>query len=246
MCRTLQEEKARHPEINEAFYPRDCAGSYASGGLVVPTRHIGRLSGISAKRYDSSEPQAGKGPCDRSSALQKFPVNRFLNEGNDLMSPEQVKKALESHDGVRSVVLYVVEYSESASKCLTLRVPDVGLLHNYQYSNGSLKLWKAYNIGAGKVTGRILPSELRITESGSQENSESVKRGNTCLATELPVPVKPERSLEESGDEDRDCGLFSCPEPGCVMQYITMGKLEKHIASKKRAFQDVSEPLGDK
>ena len=28
---TLQEEKARHPEINETFYRSDCAGSYASG-----------------------------------------------------------------------------------------------------------------------------------------------------------------------------------------------------------------------
>ena len=36
MCHTLQEEKARHPETNEAFYQSDCAGSYASGGLLVP------------------------------------------------------------------------------------------------------------------------------------------------------------------------------------------------------------------
>ena len=58
--------------------------------------------------------------------------------------------------------------------------------------------------------------------------------------------VKPERSPEESGDENRDSGLFSCPEPWCVKQYITVGKLEKHSASEKHAFQDVSEPLGDK
>ena len=94
MCHTLQEEKTRHPEINEAFYRSDCAGSYASGGLLVPIRHISRLTGISIKRYDFSEPQVGKGPCDRSSAHQKSHVNRFLNEGNDVMTAEQVKKAL--------------------------------------------------------------------------------------------------------------------------------------------------------
>ena len=81
MRHTLQEEKARHPEINEAFYRSNCAGSYGSGGLLVPIRHIGRLTGISIKRYNFSEPQAGKGPCDRSSAHQKSHVNRFLNEG---------------------------------------------------------------------------------------------------------------------------------------------------------------------
>ena len=34
--------------------------------------------------------------------------------------------------------------------------------------------------------------------------------------------------------------------PGCVKQYITMGKLEKHVAAEKHSFQDVSEPLGGK
>ena len=148
----------------------------------------------------------------------------------------------------------MVEYPESDGKCPTPRVPDVSLLHNYQYCKDGLKVWIAYNIGTGKLIawenldkdGKILPYELTIIESGSQDNSKSVKKDNTCLAAELPGPVKPVSSPEEFVDEDRDCSLFSCPEPGCVKQYITMGKLEKHIAAEKHAFQDVSEPLGDK
>ena len=172
------------------------------------------------------------------------------------MSAEQVKKALESHGSVRSVVPYVVEYPESAGKCPIPRIPDVSLLHkNYQYCNDGVKVWKAYNIGTVKLVtwenldkdGKILlPSELRIIESGSQRNSESVKKDNTCLAAELPGLVKPVGLTAESVDEDRDCSLFSCPEPGCVKQYITVRRLEKHIAAGKHAFQDVSEPLGDK
>jgi len=54
MYHTLQEETSRHPELSEAFYRSYCAGSYASGGLLVPMRHIGRLSGISIKGYDFS------------------------------------------------------------------------------------------------------------------------------------------------------------------------------------------------
>ena len=66
------------------------------------------------------------------------------------------------------------------------------------------------------------------------------------MAAEPPDPVKAVRLPEECIDEDRDCGLFSCPEPGRVKQYITMGKLEKNIAAEKHVFQDVTEPLGDK
>ena len=195
MYHTLQEEKARHPEINEAFYRSDCAGSYASGGLLVPIRQIGRLTGISIKCYDFSEPQAGKGPCDRSSTHQKSHVNQFLNEGNDVMSAKQVKKALESHGGVRNDVLYVVDYPESTSRSPVQRIPDVSLLHKYQYCDEGLNVWKAYNIGSGKVVawenlvkdGKILPSELKIIESGSQGENECVKEDNSCLAAGTPV-----------------------------------------------------------
>lgn len=94
------------------------------------------------------------------------------------MSAEQVKKALVSHGSVRSIVPYMVEYPESASKCPTPRIPDVSLLHNYQYCNEGLKVWQAYNIGTGKLVAwknpvkdsKILSSELRIIESGSQGN----------------------------------------------------------------------------
>ena len=96
------------------------------------------------------------------------------------MTAEQVKKALESHGSVRSVVLYVMEYPESAGKCPTPRIPDGSLLHNYQYCNHGLRVWKAYSIGTGQLVawenldkdGKILPSEIRIIESGSQGNKE--------------------------------------------------------------------------
>ena len=157
---------------------------------------------------------------------------------------------------VQRVVPYVVEYPELAAKCPTPCIPNVSFLHNYQYCNDGLKVCKAYNIGTAKLVtwenlekdGKILlPSELRIIENGSQGNSESVKKDNTCLVAELPGVVKLVRSPKESVDENRDCGLFSCPEPVCVKQYITMGRPEKHIASEKHAFQDEPlEPPGDK
>ena len=84
---------------------------------------------------------------------------------NDVMSAEQVKKAFESHGGVRNVVPYVVEYPESTSRSPIRRIEDISLLHNYQYCDEGLNVWKAYNIGSGKVIewenldkdGKILP-----------------------------------------------------------------------------------------
>ena len=118
-------------------------------------------------------------------------VNRFLNEGNYVMSAEQVKKALESHG---NVVPYVVNYPESTSRSPVRHTPDISLLHNYQYCDEGLKVWKAYNIGSGKVVawenldkdGKILPLE--------QGENECVKEDNTCLAAGTPGLVQPESS----------------------------------------------------
>ena len=49
MRHTLQEEKARHPEINEAFYRSDCAGSYASGASSSTLQRVS-LKGTSLQR----------------------------------------------------------------------------------------------------------------------------------------------------------------------------------------------------
>jgi len=86
---------------------------------LFPSGHISRLSGISIKRYDLSEPQAGKGPCDRSFAHQK---------GNDITQAVHIKRASESHGGVRNVVPYVVEFPESEHTLPMPRIPDVSLL----------------------------------------------------------------------------------------------------------------------
>lgn len=86
MCHTLKEEKARHPDLKESYYRSDCAGSYVTGGILIPIRHLEKLTGITVRLYDFSEPQAGNGSCDRSAAHQKAHVHRFLNEGNDLTS----------------------------------------------------------------------------------------------------------------------------------------------------------------
>ena len=115
-------------------------------------------------------------------------------------------------------------------------------------------MWKARNIGSGKLVawdnldkdGKLLPYEQKITKSGSQGSNACVEQDNSCTTAETPAPTQPESSFEYFGVEDSDSGVISCPEPVCIKQYITVGKLEKHVASEKHTFQDVSEPLGDR
>ena len=66
---------------------------------MIAASNLKDSTGIELDRYDFSEPQAGKGNCDRSAAHQKADVNRYLNEGNNVTNATEIKEALESHGG---------------------------------------------------------------------------------------------------------------------------------------------------
>lgn len=44
--------------------------------------------------FDFSDPQGGKGPCDRLAATCKLHIRVFINEGHDVTNTEEMKKAL--------------------------------------------------------------------------------------------------------------------------------------------------------
>jgi hypothetical protein len=111
MKHTLSTIKELRPSVTEARYRSDCAGSYESGGVLFPVSNLKDSTGIDLDRYDLSEPQAGKGTCDRSAAHQKAHMNRYLNEGHNVTNATEIKEALESHGGVQNCKAFVVDLS---------------------------------------------------------------------------------------------------------------------------------------
>ena len=54
---------------------------------------------------------------------------------------------------------------------------------------------------------------------------------------------------QEDGSQEEitsdESTMFSCPEPGCTRQYVTSGRLERHIAAEAHTFQPRNEPIAD-
>ena len=75
---TLNGEK---PNIQEAFLRSDNAGCYHCAYLILSLPSIGERAGIMIKRYDFSDPQAGKDVCDRRTAALKAHMRCYINEG---------------------------------------------------------------------------------------------------------------------------------------------------------------------
>ena len=42
-----------------------------------------------------------------------------------------------------------------------------------------------------------------------------------------------------------ESAMFHCPESGCVKQYLSWGRLQRHIAAEKHTFQTKNEPVED-
>ena len=250
MRHTLQEQKPKHPELKDAYYRSDCAGSYASSDVLIPLKHMETLTAVSVRRYDFSEPQAGKGPCDRSSAHQKSHVTRYLNEGNDVMNALDIKRALESNNGVKGVVPYVVE-GVPVSSTNDTRITGISLLHNFEYDSKGLRVWKAFDVGKGKLlkwnefdkNSQSFPQELSVVEEGDKDQAYLFTAASK-EAQSHDVCDKEDNEVVENSTVDESV-MFHCPESGCVKQYITWGRLQRHIAAEKHTFQKKNEPVED-
>ena len=81
MQHVLATLKRENPEIENAFFRQDNTGCYHSANTVLACKNISKQTGISIRRMDFSDPQGGKGPCDRFAATMKNHVRSYINEG---------------------------------------------------------------------------------------------------------------------------------------------------------------------
>ena len=96
---TLRSLKEANPTIDPAlifliFLRQDDAECYHNSALYT---------GIGVRRVDFSDPQGGKGACDRKAATIKAHVRRYVNEGHDVGNTQEFKTAILSNGGVTGV-----------------------------------------------------------------------------------------------------------------------------------------------
>ena len=96
-------------------------------------------------------PRGGEGSCGRKAATIKAHVNRFINEGHDVLNAFDFKNAMLSHGGIRDVRVVVVDAS-TAEKDTQLQTKWEGIssLNNFLYSDNTVIVWRADNVGVGK------------------------------------------------------------------------------------------------
>ena len=186
--------------------------------LAIPG--ISRRVGVTIRRYDFSDPQSGKDICDRRIATMKSHMRRYLNEGNDINSASDMKRALA-----------VVNVDTTRKEIEHHKWTGIQSYNNFDFQRSGIRVWKAYEIGKGK-----------------QIHNQEIKRmarpqGKTGLIVheEFSDPIVDKGAFKKPGArkclpqgvdeaENIDCQAqqegFPCPEVGCVKVFVLRKNLE--------------------
>ena len=90
----------------------DEADCYHNNSLIAAARGTGKRVGLEVCWYDFSESQYGKDVCDRILSPMKTCIRRFYNEGRDILSAGDTRRAL-SERPMKGTSAYVYEVDEA-------------------------------------------------------------------------------------------------------------------------------------
>jgi len=142
--------KMENPELTTAYLRQDNAGCYHSSIMLAVCSGMATKTGIGVRRVDFSDPQGGKGSCDRKAATIKAHVRRFINEGHDVKTALDFKEAMLSNGGIEGTRIVIVDASTTGD-LPQVKWDGVSSLNNFQYSESGITVWRAYNVGEGKI-----------------------------------------------------------------------------------------------
>ena len=95
--------KKEHPYVKKIYGTSDNNGSYHGNFNAETLYKICKSKGVNLVRYDYNEPCCGKDQCDRESAVAKNLIRSFVDTGNDVISANDIFKALQFAKGMKNI-----------------------------------------------------------------------------------------------------------------------------------------------
>ena len=193
---------------------------------------------VTIKRLDFSDPQGGKGPCDRKAAAIKLHMRIHpLNSGNDIETPTQMKDAILSSGGVSAVNVTLCQ-SVEAPDMPPLKVEGVSLLNNVKYEDQGIRVWRAFGIGSGKLIKLQYPSASKLPSLTANQTHVSTFTSVKARRTKVPPHHQATADDQASQDTCTDDNLpgpraqeavFVCPEEGCPRTFLRHSSMQRHL-----------------
>ncbi|CAF1356373.1 unnamed protein product [Adineta ricciae] len=253
LSNVLQELKKQNSNLTYAYIRTDNAGCYKGSDTLLAVQELYKITGVLVRRFDFSNAQSGKGPCDRMAAVIKANIRRFINEKNDCVSSSDFVRAAKS---TRHMSLMSCRMPSSSVSNKT-RWHGIQNYNNIEYKLVSKRelrrqkienkeievtVWRAFNVGVGQLfqwsklnTSRynIAPIEISLRHDNYQWQDDSFEReGSENIDTD---DVLFKQEVVENGDNinmDQHSSsfvTFDCTEPHCIMQFRREDRLRAHL-----------------
>ncbi|CAH3179941.1 unnamed protein product [Porites lobata] len=179
--------------------------------------------GIDVCRYDYSQPQCSKDVCDRILCPMKSRIRRFCDEGHDIFTAADMKRAL-SERPVIGTIACVCAVDETTKTLEVKKMVGFKRLHNFQFEEKGIRVWRSY----GKGPGEEFPFDQLVSQSQESTALLFISFSFDFKDTRVYRCQKP---LSESSDDYRDNQLYLCEcwEPGCVKRFPIFSELESHL-----------------
>ncbi|CAG2234045.1 unnamed protein product [Mytilus edulis] len=163
-----------------------------------------------------------RGPCDGKASHIKSSIKRYVNEGNDVITAQQMKQAIDQNQQGKYKVKVVnaVTNLDSGANIIKSNIPEITSLHNFKFTEDALVVWKAYNIGEGKT---ILWTQLK---SNSNKELSVVLDWRDVALTRFQDD---ENESTDMNTQIKKRAIFMCPVEGCVREFSTNSNLDNHL-----------------
>ncbi|KXJ26065.1 hypothetical protein AC249_AIPGENE6471 [Exaiptasia diaphana] len=154
----------------------------------------------------------------------KAHVRRYINEGNDVLTPKQFKDAMVSYGGINGERVALVKLKEEHSTAPEGKIDGVSDLNNYAYEKRGLFTWKSYNIGQEKMPKKTRAEIQREYRKRKNEEGEEHKLRERERKRKAYIPVS---HLDESALKKRRADQNA--------------RVQKHRKEKKEAQEKLQE-----
>lgn len=258
----LKEIKQEAPFITKCIIRSDNAGCYHGSQTIASMHKVSELSGIKVIKWTFSEPQSGKGPADRMSAIIKRHVRFFVDEGKSCTNAQEFLYAVKSYKGVKSVSAYRCNIEdnkiEHGSKG-NAAIPGINSFYDFSFSWNPLSQIKAHGF-PGIGHGITIPHEYWFDKQkyavldvlASAHQDLSTKPEATVLWQHFLKDEKTEVSQEDNSVAtteavvtNRAQHVFECPVEACTMHFMKFGNVLRHIMLGNHKYVRERETLRD-
>ncbi|CAC5384048.1 unnamed protein product [Mytilus coruscus] len=244
------------PSVKKVNIWSDNAGCYKRT-LTIATLH--QEVGKKIKSYNFCEAQVGKGPCDRKASHIKSAIKRHVNLGNNVTTAHQMKLAIDSQQRGQYRVKVISPVINADDEKVSLRsIPLISMLHNFKFTDNGLQLWRAYDIGQGKLISwnSIIDKKIHVIQLFVHHDwsySQFATVGSEVVDREDDDGDDDEEDDNDDNDNDDEdtqndnydkdtttpepvpkkrrtiSKVFTCPEEGCTRSFKHSSSLDKHI-----------------